>query len=480
MGRLPIALGLVLLAAGRGGAGEAPAPPEFTNLRYDEDWSDYAPDDGGTWLAPLKRIAISEKVWLSFGGDARLRWEYLNGANFDRANEDGYLLYRSFQHADLHLGPHWRVFAQGRFSGIGRRDLPGGNREALDYDKGDLWNAFVEAKYPLGGLTGTLRAGRIELQYGKQRLVSPLDWSNNRRIFEGAVLQLAGPDAHWELDAFLTRPVVIDGDRFTWNEGDKDRAFAGLYYTRKLGEPGRHAIDAYLFYQQRAAPLVSREDLYTLGARVHGPIAAGLAYDVEAAGQFGRRVVDNRFFDDTLDIAAYFVSAELRYTFADTWGKPYLLLGLDYASGDGDPTDRRVETFNQLYPLGHAYFGYIDTVARQNIQAARLGGGITLVPQKVTAAADFHFFGRAAGADGLYSAGGALARGPAVTTPGGRVVAARHKTLGRELDLTLQYRISRHLTATAGYSRFFTGGFLGETGVSDNTDFVYAEMEMTF
>jgi len=473
-----LSLWLVVLAGLPALAEEA--PPAFTNLRYDENWSTYDPENGGTWFAPIKHAPLSEKVWASFGGDASLRWEHFEGAGFDDANEDSYLLYRTFLHTDLHLGTHWRLFVQGRFSGVDERDLPGGNREALDYDKGDLWNTFIEAKYPLGNVTATLRAGRIELQYGKQRLVSPLDWSNNRRIFEGAVLQLAGDEGRWKLDAFVTRPVNIDGDRFTWNESDKDRAFAGLYYTQKLGAEGAHAIDAYLFYQQRESPVIAQEDLYTLGVRAFGPVIAGLTYDIEAAWQFGERVMDNRYFDESLDIGAWFASAELKYTFAEIWGKPYLLLGLDYASGDGDPADGQVETFNQLYPLGHAYFGFIDTVARQNVKAVRFSGGISLVPQKLTAAIDYHFFHRAAETDALYNAGGALARGPLYTTPGDRIVTSQYNAIGRELDVTLQYTVNRHVVVTAGYSRFFTGDFLKETGASDDTDFVYTQVETTF
>ncbi|MFM1921065.1 MAG: hypothetical protein RLZZ303_2699 [Candidatus Hydrogenedentota bacterium] len=456
------------------------AAPAFTNLRYDENWATYDPAAGGTWMAPIKHIDLSDSVWLSLGGDLRLRWEYFDGANFDNANEDSYLLYRTYLHADLHLGPHWRVFLQGRFSEVDKRELPGGNREALDYDRVDLWNTFIEASYPVGDLRLTARLGRLELQYGKQRLISPLDWVNNRRIFDGVQTQLAAADGRWKLDAFVTQPVVIDGDSLTWNDTDDDRVFAGLYYTVKLGEAGKHGLDAYLLYQQRDALALVREDLYTLGARAFGPVYGNLSYDVEAAWQFGEREVSGRFFDNTLDINAWFASAEFKYTFAEAWGKPYLALGLDYASGDGDPTDDDVETFNQLYPLGHAYFGYIDTVALQNVKAVKLGSGIALVPNKLTAAADYHWLWRAHEGDGLYNAGGAPVRGAQFVTPGGRTVTAQESELGQELDLTLNYTPNRHLAFALGYSRFWAGDFLQETGVADDTDFVYLQAEVTF
>jgi hypothetical protein len=479
MVRIRSVLVLVVLAIPYAWA-EPAAPPAFTNLRYDEDWSQYEPDDGGTWFAPIKHLTLSENVWLSLGGDARVRWEYWNGVNFDNDFEDNFLLYRTFVHADLHLGEHVRLFTQGRFSDIESRDLPGGNREALDYDQGDLWNTFLEVSVPAGELKLTARGGRMELQYGKQRLISPLDWSNNRRIFDGGLLQLAGPEGRWKLDAFVTKPVTIDGGAFTWNDTDANRTFAGLYYTHQLGTARKHALEGYLLYQQRDAVALVREDLYTLGARASGPIVNGLTYDLEAAGQFGTREVSGTYFDDTLDIGAWFASAELKYTLGKVWGKPYVLLGLDYASGDDDPTDDQVGTFNQLFPLGHAYFGYIDTVARQNVMALHAGAGMALVPDKFTVALDWHLFRRAEETDNLYNAGGAPARSPVYVTPGNRTVTARDNEIGHELDVTLQYTVNRHFAITGGYSHFFTGGFLEESGASDDMDFVYTQVEFTF
>lgn len=459
---------------------EPSKPPAFTPLRYDEDWSHYVPEDGGTWFAPIKHLTLSENIWLSLGGEARVRWEYFNNFSADNDFEDNYLLYRTFVHADLHIGEHVRLFTQGRFSDVESRSLPGGNREASDYDQGDLWNTFLELRFPIGELTLTARGGRMEMLFARQRLIAPLDWSNNRRIFDGGMLELAGPEGRWKLNAFLTRPVLIDGDPFSWNHTDPNRTFAGLYYTQKLGKEGKHALDAYLMYQQRDAELLVREDLYTLGARFSGALVPGLTYEVEGAGQFGTREVSGQFFDDELDIGAWFASAELKYTVEKVWGKPFVLLGLDYATGDRNPDDDTVGTLNPLYPLGHAFFGYIDAIGRKNIKALRLGTGLTLVPDKVTAALDWHVFQRAEEEDGMYNSGGTLVRSPIVVTPGGRTVTKHDKELGQEIDLTLNYAVNRNLAFSAGYCHFFAGDFLAETGSDDDIDFVYTQMKFTF
>ena len=59
------------------------------------------------------------------------------------------------------------------------------------------------------------------------------------------------------------------------------------------------------------------------------------------------------------------------YTFANVAWQPRLGLSYDYASGDEDPTDGVHQTFNQLFPLGHAWLGYLDRVGRSNVHAIR-------------------------------------------------------------------------------------------------------------
>ena len=82
------------------------------------------------------------------------------------------------------LGRHLRVFVEGRSSLAWDRSLPGGRR-ASDVDTVDIWNTFVEMRFEPGAYEVEVRAGRQELLFGGQRLVSPINWSNTRRIFDG-------------------------------------------------------------------------------------------------------------------------------------------------------------------------------------------------------------------------------------------------------------------------------------------------------
>jgi hypothetical protein len=458
-----------------------PAPPALTTLRFDEDWSRFDPDTSDAALGALKHVPLGDSAWASFGGSTRLRYEYFDGFGFSGLNHDDYLLYRAFVHADLHLNEHVRLFLQARFSDITDRGLPGAKREDLDFDRGDLWNTFVQFDFSVGGPHATLRLGRQELLFGKERVISPLDWSNNRRIFDGAVfLHMQGEEKNWALDVFATRPVRIDGTELSWNSSDDNRAFGGAYYTQKLGAKRAYTAEAYLLYQQRDANALTREDLYTLGGRVIGPISSGLSFDFEGAGQFGKRRVSGQFFDDSLDIAAWFVTAEATYKISKLPWQPFVTLGFDYASGDDDPTDGEAGGYSQLYPLGHAYFGFIDTIARQNIIDTRVSLGAWPIDKKLKLQADFHLFWRASETDALYNAGGGPVRGASFVTPGGRTVISDARDIGEELDVTLLYKPHRNVTWLTGYSHFFTGSFLRDTGNHSDIDFIYSQLEFSF
>src|SRR6185436_17662187 len=53
----------------------------------------------------------------------------------------------------------------------------------------DFLNLLIDV--PVGDSL-TARVGRQELLYGNQRLISPLDWANTRRTFDGARLLYKG------------------------------------------------------------------------------------------------------------------------------------------------------------------------------------------------------------------------------------------------------------------------------------------------
>jgi len=464
MNWISTAVAVIVVVAGLTSQSRAEELPAFNNVRYEENAAAYRDVEANGPVDSIKYIPLDDSgsVFLSFGGQARVRWEFWNNYNFDSANDDDFGLLRLRLHGDLHAGEHVRVFVEGKSATATDRDLPGGRR-TLDVDELDLQNAFVDLITPAGDWTGILRLGRQELSYGAQRLISPLDWSNTRRTWDGGRIILK--NSTWRIDSFATQYVPVD--KYDFNQPDSDQKFYGVYAVHDVADL-KLKYDLYALRLDRdhastGTPAID-DDRYTTGLRLNGTCPlTGVEYDVEGGWQFGDA--------GESDIEAWFAAAELGYTLADVAMKPRVYIGYDYASGDDNPDDNKVKTFNQLYPLGHAYLGYIDVVGRQNIEAFSLGASLWPVAKKIQAKADYHMFNRAETEDALYNAGGAIVR---------KGSDGESKDIGSEIDLTVTYKINRETTAWVGYSHFFAGDFIEESGPDEDTDFAYVSVQYTF
>lgn len=460
-------------------AEETPAPVEFNRpqyqiLRQNEDWSGLGrlagQDTGDPW-DPIKFIPLNDdgSAWLSFGGQARLRGEYWENFGFTEKQDDVFLLTRVLLHADLHITPHFRFFAQAKSAMSIGRDLTGGHR-TLDVDEIDLQQAFAEFWIPLrGDISLTIRPGRQMLLFGKQRLVSPLEWSNTLRAWDGISATIKHSDL--VITPFWTEVVPVD--KYGFNEPDAQQMFYGFYLTSKLCCLPV-SLDAYWLALEKDDPVTingttGSEDRHTVGGRLWGPISdTRLDYDLEGAYQFGEL--------GSAEIDAFMVEGELGCKLGTDPTAPRIYVVGGYASGDEtpgtSPSGTSVQTFNQLFPLGHAYLGYIDEVGRQNI--INVNPGITFnLGKPVMVRVDGHAFWLADDADVLYSAGGTPR--PRDANPTGT-----SKQVGYEVDLLFNIQFDAHTVGTLGLSRFFRGNYLKDTTTTDDINFVYAILQYTF
>jgi len=442
--------------------------PPYQTLRYEEDYRPLftrpdLPAPPRNIFDRLKRIIISRrnKVGVSLGGQERFRYEGFNNFLFGssaRSDDDFYFLHRHFLWVSLQAGPYVRFFGTGKVAHVEDRDLPGGSR-AVDRDSIDLLDGFVEVRLPgTGDLEVLVRAGRQQLLFDKQVLVSPLDWSNTRRSWDGGLIRLK--KGNWIFDAFYTLFAPVKKDSF--NDPDEDHRFWGFHGTGRgvLGSPV--SVSTY-FYGRHLRPAGPDVDRYTWGARLETPLpGTPLQFATEGGYQFGEV--------GRSDINAFFVLGEGTLKPSGVPCRPSLTLGFDYASGDRRPAAGDSETFDQLYPLGHAYLGYIDAVGRKNIMDARLRAA--LHPTKATKLQfDWHNFWRAERNDALYNAAG-----KAIRTGG----SGTDRFVGIELDWTFSWKATHNVSVLLGYSRFFAGDFLEDTGSSDDVDFWYAQLQFTY
>ena len=440
----------------------AKAGPKFKNLRYDEDFS-YLGGAEGSYVKDqwdsIKWIPIGDSWHLTAGGQARLRFESETDKSFGSTSpsHDSFLLQRYFIHTDLIHESGLRFFLQGKFAHANFRDKGGKNGLEAHADIHQLF-----ADIPIG--SATWRLGRQELQYGKQRLISPLDWGNLRRTFEGVKVFTNVGD--WRIDAFAVRPVL--NGRRNLAKADEQKDFYGLYTTWKGSKALAADFYALLLKDNNITTnsnaRTGRRTVYTLGNRLWGR-RGSWDYETEAAAQFGTYAGDR--------IRAWMATAGAGYTFADVSWKPRIGLLYDYASGDRSSTDGTHSTFNQLFPLGHAYFGYLDRVGRSNVHAIK--AQIKVRPtKKLIVWADFHTFLADQSRDSMYGANGASIRGDGT--------AGSH-SFGHELDLTMKYALNKHTTVLAGWAHFWTGGFIERSsaaGASEDADLIYAQVEYKF
>lgn len=436
--------------------------PAYQTLRQDEDWSVLLREPAQDPWDPLKLIRLDDAgdTYASIGGSARVRGERWRGYGFSESDDadDEYLLSRAILHLDLHFGRHARLYAEGRTAQSTERSLPGGHGPT-DVDYLDLQQLFVDVSGDVRGLeTVTLRPGRQMLSFGNERLVSPLEWDNAMRTWDGVTL--SATVLGWWVTSFWALFVPVDPSDL--NELEEDEKLFGFYATRPR-KPTEVSADAYWLVNRRSDQsfngTTGREDRHTVGLRLYGRTRHGLDYEFEGAYQTGEL--------NTELIDAFMLTYEAGYTLTafDTRG----WVAFDYASGDDEPGGS-VQTFSQLYPDSHDYLGITDTIGRQNITDG--SAGLDWTPRSnVEVNFAGHVFWLATENDALYDASGTAVRA------GG---TASERYVGTELDLTASIRTGKHLEWSLGYGHFFTGSAVRQSGSSEDTDFFYIGAEYVF
>jgi len=425
----------------------APPPPKpWKGVFYDNDFSFLCnPDYDGPflWGENLKLIPLAGGCF-STGGELRYRlMDYVNQFRNPYPATNTYSLLRWRHYFDYQATDYARFYLEGIEAVIDGNTLP---PTPIDVDEWDLLNAFVDLR--VGFLWDNpvwFRYGRQELLYGAQRLISPLDWSNTRRTFEGFKLFMHGED--WDVDAFATRPNRVFPTRF--DQPNFQQIFSGLWATYKANKP--NVLDLYaLYYANDGMPDFDRT---TIGSRWYStsPVKDGCGQvhhtwlaEVQGSYQFGRQTTD--------DVQAGMFTAGLGYQFNSLPWSPTVWTYYDWASGDRDPGDGQDNTFNQLFPLGHYYLGFFDGIGRQNIIDYNIQ--IKAQPTKKLSLLIWqHFFNLASINDAVYTASG-FAFVPAGT--------AGSKNVGNELDLLLKYEINPNMDILIGNSWFWNGPALTE------------------
>ncbi|MFN5943830.1 MAG: alginate export family protein [Phycisphaerae bacterium] len=443
-------------------------PPPYKLFRYDEDWSYLSdPSKRADWTDDFKNIPLNESgdVTLSVGGEARTRYEYYSSPFFGLRGpgHDDFVLQRLLLHGDLQAGDrtglHGRAFVQ-LLSGLvwGEEYLKAANQDnALDVQQafGDLvWGDSRAAAVAKGDTSFMVRVGRQEMGFGSFRLVTLREPTNARLTFDGVRTTLNV--SKMTFDAFLVRPGEAKTGLF--NDGEDDNTtFWGVYSSLPLAPEKRLGLDLYYLgldrRNTRFASGIGDETRHSIGARLWGR-AHGWDHDTEVVFQFGQ-------FDrasQSEDIIAWTVASNTGYTFETAAWKPRLGLKLNVASGDDDPTDDTLGTFNPLFPRNN-YFNDATLLAPYNFFDAH--PSITVKPtESVTVSASWDVFFRYSKDDAVFS-------------PVGIVVpadASDDRFVGSSLSLTADWSVTRQVSLAGSYVHFFKGDVVKDAN-GENVDF---------
>ena len=443
----------------RGPPGAAALPP-ITPLRYTEDYSAAPPS--------LKHIPLGHggDSYLSLGIELRLRYESYQDNQWGQGPQDsgGYLWARVMPYADLHIGEGFRAFGQ-LIAAFEWWDDAG--IRPPDEDRLDVLQAFFEVQIPIGqGETLTVRPGRQIMRYGSERLLGTRYRANVPLPFDAA------------LGAFDTRPVArrrvlrAGPSRSTAASGTirptRRRRCGPFTRHRLLPSIGKGAgIDAYYIgYSDEGARFAQgpgEELRHSLGVRLFGE-KHHFDWDVEACYQFGRYEMSG---GDGV-ISAFSVKSNIGYTF-DRPLRPRLGLKVNVISGDDDPGDPDLQTFNSLFPQ-RKYFGEMGLLGPYNLIDVHPSLRLQLT-KKTTVDLASVLYWRYSTNDGIYNTGGNVVR------PGFNSDARyRRDAIGSGLT----YKFSRELEVSATYELFLPGPFIEDSGPDEVVHFVGIELLLRF
>jgi hypothetical protein len=411
------------------GCATAVAEPLYPLPAHDEDWRFLANGGSDDFWDRFKFVPLRDDSYLSFGGEVRETYERFRNPDFGFSERDasGYFLHRHLLHADLHWADSWRLFAKLRNSFETGRN--GGPRPVIDENRLDLHEAFAEWT----SASFLIRAGRQEIALGSARILSLREEPNVPLSFDA--LRFGAKFPRWRLDAFAAEPVRSIPETF---DDTRDRTYKvwGVYATVA-------PFDLYYLGSDRDRMVfnqgAARERRHTLGMRLLYA-AGGWHLDHEVmyqSGTFGSG-----------DIQAWRVSTDTSYQWTQLPWKPTLRFVADAASGDRDPLDPDLQTFNAYFQSGSYSCRCLIEGPANNL---RLQPNFALHPTaNLRIRAGWAFFWRQSRMDGMYSVPGTLL----VPSSG---VRARYE--GDRLISQIDWQLTRHASLHMNYAYYFTGRF---------------------
>ena len=310
-----------------------PVAAAYKGVYYANDFSYLNRGTSPTYIGDaFKQIKLGPCLTIDAAGEYRMRNHVENNIGLRQLNglDNDFLLGRTRVYTNVDYGGIFRFYAEAIDATSAYEDLP---PIVIEENRFDALNLFGEALLWDDG-TGTMRAraGRQELLYGAQRLISPLDWANTRRTFDGVSFLWSSDNV--DVTGFWSRPVplaqhVMNDHNF--DRADQSQEFAGIYSSVQATDDQLFDF-YYLYYGEYDAPgnpiFPVDFQFNTFGARWMGAVG-DLLCEIEGAYQFGEFGAASH--------SAGFYTCGFGHAFADLPGTPTFWAYFDWASGNENP-----------------------------------------------------------------------------------------------------------------------------------------------
>lgn len=436
-------------------AGEGTTTEGFNAHRWAEDWRVYKdPAKRDDIFDRLKYLPLAGDgdVYLTLSGEVRARFNHLTNPGLTKGPAQDQELLRLVGGADLHLGKHFRLFAEvasGQITGenIG---VPATNL------KNDLFaqQYFAEATADIGPAAVGVRYGRQEFSDGAAQLVSQRD--NNSLAFVLNGIRGWARTSNLRADVFDLKFTTLGSEGLSDDRVDDGHRFSGVTFgyalPKTLFGKSKLYFDPFIWRfrssGQRWGVTTATEVRNYLGARLWGT-AGDYTIDwtvTHQSGEFGNRDID----------ATQIFMAQNVLLSKSSPIKPRLGFHFDYGTGGNANGTGKLGT--AAAPFGNTiYFAYTTAIGPTNLRM--IAPTFAFAPTKtIKIATEYSWVMRDDLSQPVY-------RGNA--TPYARTANVEGRDVAQLARLQVVWTPTRRLSFTGRYEHLFTGEVFERAGYTD-------------
>lgn len=439
--------------------GLGPRAERYWIQRWAEDWSFLkgAPKSQKRDLFdPLKYIDIAGdgEVYLTLSGENRFRTNYTTQPGLRAAKAQDQELFRNIVGADLHLGQHFRAFAEINSSQVtGHNELTVSTQQRND---AVLEQAFAEVRGEAFGTSVSVRGGTQEFSDGPPNIIHIRPAPDVYTSVNGVSANLAWKNARIDLFSFRTLTLRDGAFDDPINHGERFQGFNSSLrvpaFKTGIGE-GRLFLDPFFFHYHNDVKRygtttgVERRDFY--GARLWGTLGDGTLDTtlVRQTGSFADR-----------PISSWAVFSNFGYLLNNSSLHPRLGIHMDYTGGGGAYGRGTLHDFNFFYG-SIPYFTWGNLFGPSNIQDVAPSFRFTPL-NWMTVTTELEILRRTSQDDAIYTFTG---------TPYAGTQIVRGHDVGKLWRADAAIFINNHFTAAVKVEHLFAGNVFKRAGYTSTT-----------